>query len=80
VETEEWNWSRTVVDHLDLHVGDFSESVRFYETVLAQLAIPKLCEHDGAACFTHVNVVAQTPPTKELHLCFHARSKEEVDA
>jgi hypothetical protein len=62
VQAEEWDWSRTVVDHLDLHVG-LSESVRFYETVLAQLAIPKLYEHDGAACFTHVNVVAQTPPT-----------------
>jgi catechol 2,3-dioxygenase-like lactoylglutathione lyase family enzyme len=76
VQAQEWDWSRTVVDHLDLHASDFSESVRFYETVLAALAIPKLYERDGAACFT---VVAQTPPTKELHLCFYARSKDEVD-
>jgi len=80
VQAQEWDWSRTVVDHLDLHASDFSESVRFYETILAPLAIPKLYERDGAACFTHVNVVAETPPTKELHLCFYARSKEEVDA
>jgi catechol 2,3-dioxygenase-like lactoylglutathione lyase family enzyme len=80
VQPEEWDWTRTVVDHLDLHTSDFAESVRFYETVLAPLAIPKLYERDGAACFTHVNVVAETPPTKELHLCFYARSKEEVDA
>jgi catechol 2,3-dioxygenase-like lactoylglutathione lyase family enzyme len=80
VQAREWDWSRTVVDHLDLHASDFSESVRFYETILAPLAIPKLYERDGAACFTHVNVVAETPPTKELHLCFYARSKEEVDA
>jgi quinol monooxygenase YgiN/catechol 2,3-dioxygenase-like lactoylglutathione lyase family enzyme len=80
VEADEWDWSRTVVDHLDLHATDFSESVRFYETILAPLAIPKLYEREGAACFTHVNVVAQTPPTKQLHLCFYARSKEEVDA
>jgi catechol 2,3-dioxygenase-like lactoylglutathione lyase family enzyme/quinol monooxygenase YgiN len=80
VQAEEWDWSRTVVDHLDLHASDFSESVRFYETILAPLAILKLYEREDAACFTHVNVVAQTPPTKELHLCFYARSMEEVDA
>jgi catechol 2,3-dioxygenase-like lactoylglutathione lyase family enzyme len=80
VQAEEWDWSRTVVDHLDLHASNFSESVRFYETILAALGIPKLYEREGAACFTHVNVVAQTPPTKELHLCFYTRSKEDVDA
>jgi lactoylglutathione lyase len=75
----EWDWTRPVVDHLDLHASDFAESVRFYETVLAPLGIPKLHERDGEACFTHVNVVAATPPTRELHLCFHARSREDVD-
>jgi lactoylglutathione lyase len=80
VKPEEWDWSRTVVDHLDLHVSDFSESVRFYETVLTPLGVPKLFERDDAACFTHVNVVARTPPTKHLHLCFYTRSKDEVDA
>jgi catechol 2,3-dioxygenase-like lactoylglutathione lyase family enzyme len=69
-----------VVDHLDLHASDFSRSVLFYDTVLAPLGIPKLFERDGEACFTHVNVVAGAPPTTGLHLCFYARSKEEVDA
>ena len=77
---DDWDWSRIVVDHLDLNASDFSESVRFFETVLAPLGIPKLFERGGEACFTHVNVVARTPPTSELHLCFYARSKEEVDA
>ena len=80
MQADEWDWSRTVVDHLDLHASDFAESVRFYETILAALAIPKLYEREDAACFTHVNVVARTPPTKELHLCFYARSRAEVDA
>jgi catechol 2,3-dioxygenase-like lactoylglutathione lyase family enzyme len=80
VGAEEWDWSRRVVDHLDLHAGDFERSVLFYETVLGSLGIPKLYESDGEACFTHVNVVARTPPTRHLHLCFHARSREEVDA
>jgi catechol 2,3-dioxygenase-like lactoylglutathione lyase family enzyme len=69
-----------VVDHLDVHASDFAESVRFYETVLTPLGIPKLSEGKGEACFTHVNVVARTPPTQNLHLCFYTRSRDEVDA
>jgi catechol 2,3-dioxygenase-like lactoylglutathione lyase family enzyme len=79
VNQEEWDWSRVVVDHLDLHASRFSESVRFYETVLAPLGIPKLYQRKGEACFTHVNVVDAHPPTANLHLCFYARSKTEVD-
>jgi Glyoxalase/Bleomycin resistance protein/Dioxygenase superfamily len=80
VPAAEWDWSRPVVDHLDLHAADFHRSVRFYETVLAPLGIPKLYEHADAACFTHVNVVPGRPPTSQLHLCFHARSRADVDA
>jgi catechol 2,3-dioxygenase-like lactoylglutathione lyase family enzyme len=80
VTADQWDWTRPVVDHLDLHASDFARSVLFYETVLAPLGIPKLYEHEGAACFTRVNIVAGTPPTKELHLCFHARSRDDVDA
>jgi catechol 2,3-dioxygenase-like lactoylglutathione lyase family enzyme len=76
----DWDWSRRVVDHLDLHASDLRESVRFYETVLAPLGIPKLYEREDSACFTHVNVVAASPPTTELHLCFWAESREQVDA
>src|SRR5204862_63683 len=78
VDAAEWDWSRPVVDHLDVHVSDFARSVLFYETVLAPLGIPKLYEHEGSACFTHVNVVAATRPTTELHICFHARSRADV--
>ena len=80
MSAEEWDWTRAVVDHLDVHASDFARSVRFYEIVLTPLGIPKLYEHEDSACFTHVNVVARTPPTKELHLCFWARSRDEVDA
>jgi catechol 2,3-dioxygenase-like lactoylglutathione lyase family enzyme len=79
VKPEEWDWSRLVVDHLDVHASDFAESVRFYETVLSPLGIPKLSEGEGEACFTHVNVVDRTPPTQNLHLCFYTRSRDEVD-
>jgi hypothetical protein len=75
MKPEEWDWSRTVIDHLDLHARRFSESVRFYETVLAPLGIPKLSQREGAACFTHLNVTDAQPPTMNLHLYFHAGSK-----
>lgn len=80
MKPEEWDWSRTVIDHLDLHASNFGESVRFYETVLLPLGIPKLYEREDEACLTHVNVVAGSPATTELHLCFHAGAREEVDA
>jgi len=48
--------------------------------VLAPLGIPNLYEHEESACFTHVIVVAQAPPTTNLHLCFHAGSRSDVDA
>jgi catechol 2,3-dioxygenase-like lactoylglutathione lyase family enzyme len=80
VSVGEWDWSLRIFDHVDLHASDFTESVRFYETVLAPLGIPKLFEHEDEACFTNLNVVARHPPTQNLHLCFHARKREHVDA
>jgi catechol 2,3-dioxygenase-like lactoylglutathione lyase family enzyme len=80
MDPRSWDWSRHVVDHVDLRASDFTESVRFYETVLEPLGIPKLYEHDDEACFTRVNVVARTPATTGLHLCFRAASRSEVDA
>jgi hypothetical protein len=70
VTPEEWDWTRTVVDHLDIHASRYTESVRFYEVVLAPLGIPKLFEREKEACFTHVNVVDRQPPT--LNLCTSA--------
>lgn len=78
----DWDWSQHVVDHLDLHAGDYEASVRFYATVLTPLGIPSWAEDteaERATCFTRVNVVDRRPATSGLHLCFTARSREEVD-
>jgi hypothetical protein len=77
---ENWDWSLRVFDHVDLCAADYAASVRFYETVLAPLGIPKLAQHSGATCFTNLNVDDRRPPTRNLHLCFHARSRDQVDA
>jgi catechol 2,3-dioxygenase-like lactoylglutathione lyase family enzyme len=75
-----WDWSLRVFDHVDLNAGDYAESVRFYEAVLAPLGIPKLGESADGACFANLNLVDRRPATQNLHLCFHAREKEQVDA
>ena len=37
VETSDW--SRMIVDHIDVHASDYAASTRFYETVLGLLAV-----------------------------------------
>ena len=82
----EWDWTLRVFDHVDLNASDYTASVRFYETVLSPLGIPKIAEHEQGTCsstwtdFTNLNVMDRQPPTTNLHLCFYARSKEQVDA
>jgi catechol 2,3-dioxygenase-like lactoylglutathione lyase family enzyme len=77
---DSWDWSLRVFDHVDLQATDYGESVRFYETVLRPLGIPKLTESDEFACFTNLNIRHDRPATRNVHLCFFARSKEDVDA
>jgi hypothetical protein len=38
---ETWDWSLRIFDHIDVHASNYAESVRFYETVLAPIGIPK---------------------------------------
>jgi Glyoxalase/Bleomycin resistance protein/Dioxygenase superfamily len=83
MDAREWDWTQHVVDHLDLHAGDYEATVRFYETVLEPLGIPKISTEEGderSTCFTRVNVVDRRPATRDLHLCFRATSREAVDA
>jgi catechol 2,3-dioxygenase-like lactoylglutathione lyase family enzyme len=80
---EEWDWSRHVVDHLDVHASDYDASIAFYATALTPLGIPSWSEdsaQERATCFTRVNVVDRQPPTRGMHLCFVAGSREQVDA
>jgi catechol 2,3-dioxygenase-like lactoylglutathione lyase family enzyme len=77
---DEWDWSLRIFDHVDLQAADYAESVRFYETVLAPLGIRKLFEDEESACFANLNVVRDRAATANVHLCFHARAKDQVDA
>ena len=78
-----WDWSKHVVDHIEVRASDFDDSVRFYATVLEPLGIPSRredFESERVMCFMRLNVVDRQPPTTELHLCFVAASREQVDA
>src|SRR5690349_20869709 len=81
MDHNEWDWTRIVVDHVEVSASDYAESIRFYETILEPLGIPRIrTDEADVACFTVLDVVDRTPATRDLHLCFHARSREQVDA
>jgi catechol 2,3-dioxygenase-like lactoylglutathione lyase family enzyme len=80
VSVQEWDWSLRIFDHLDVFASDYAESVRFYVTVLAPIGIPKLAEADDWTNFANLNVADRQPPTQNLHICFYAREKGQVDA
>ena len=80
MSVESWDWSLRIFDYVEVHASDYAESVSFYETVLAALGIPNLGEHEDWTCFANLNVVDRRPPTENLHLCFYAREKAQVDA
>jgi catechol 2,3-dioxygenase-like lactoylglutathione lyase family enzyme len=83
VSVESWDWSLRIFDHVEVHASDYAESVRFYEAVLEPLGIRKLDERDASdgawTCFANLNVVDRQPPTQNLHVCFYARAKEQVE-
>ena len=83
VSEEAWDRSQHVVDHIEIRASDFEASVRFYATVLDPLGIPSWSEDADGERITYfglVGVVDRRPPTTELHLCFVASAREEVDA
>ena len=83
MEAAAWDWTQHVFDHVDVFADDYDECVRFYEVALGALGIPKVSEElrgERAVCFTRLNVVDRPPPTRDLHLCFRARSRDDVDA
>jgi catechol 2,3-dioxygenase-like lactoylglutathione lyase family enzyme len=83
MSVDDWDWSQHVFDHVEVHASDYEASVSFYKTVLGQLGIPSWSEDsetERLTCFTRMNVVDRRPPTRGLHICFVARSREQVDA
>ena len=79
MSVESWDWSLRIFDHVEVHASDYAESVRFYETVLGALGVPRVGETDEWTAFANLNVVDSRPATTHLHICFIAHSREEVE-
>ena len=76
----EWDWSRVVFDHVKIGVRDGAGRIRFYETVLAPLAIPPLWRSENGAQFANLVLSGDAEPSAPLHIAFVAASRDEVDA
>ncbi len=79
-DPETWDWSRPIYDHVQLHVRDLSQSVRFYEAVLAPLGIPLFYAKGDVAEFPNLALLAGRPPSGPVHLAFRAGSEADVHA
>jgi catechol 2,3-dioxygenase-like lactoylglutathione lyase family enzyme len=77
-DPEEWDWSRPIYDHVQLHVEDVAASVRFYETVLRTLGIPLIYAREEQAEFPNLAVVGGRGRSGPMHLAFRAASEDQV--
>jgi catechol 2,3-dioxygenase-like lactoylglutathione lyase family enzyme len=76
----DWDWTRVVIDHVQLAVSDAQESIRFYKTVLETLGIPPLWEREDGAQLANLVVKQADTAGGPTHIAFVAASREEVDA
>jgi len=76
----DWDWTRVVIDHVQISVRDLEASIAFYKTVLEPLGIPPLWESDRGAQLANLVVVAREPASGPVHIAFVAGSREQVDA
>jgi catechol 2,3-dioxygenase-like lactoylglutathione lyase family enzyme len=76
----DWDWSRVVIDHVKVTVGDPEASKTFYRTVLETLGISPLWESDHGGQYANLVVVGGPEPSTPIHIGFVASSPDEVDA
>jgi catechol 2,3-dioxygenase-like lactoylglutathione lyase family enzyme len=78
--TVDWDWTRIVIDHIQLDVRDAQASIRFYKTVLDPLGIPPIWEREAGAQFANLVVKQADIAGGPTHVAFVAASRDEVDA
>jgi catechol 2,3-dioxygenase-like lactoylglutathione lyase family enzyme len=78
--TVDWDWTRIVIDHVQLDVRDAQASIRFYKTVLDPLGIPPIWEREAGAQFANLVVKQADIAGGPIHVAFVAASRDEVDA
>ena len=76
----EWDWTRVVIDHVQLSVRDAASSIAFYKALLEPLGIPPIWESEQGAQFANLVVVARDERSGPTHVAFVADSREQVEA
>ena len=77
----DWDWTRIVVDHVQICVRDAQASVAFYKAALATLGIPPIWEEERGAQLANLVVTDGEPYTSgPVHIAFVADSREQVEA
>ncbi|MEA2830968.1 MAG: hypothetical protein QOF22_1716 [Bradyrhizobium sp.] len=78
-----------MIDHVSISVSDLERAARFYESVLAPLALSRLVTRPAAIGFGKsypefwINLrpgMAQVAPGSGVHICLRAKSAGDVDA
>jgi catechol 2,3-dioxygenase-like lactoylglutathione lyase family enzyme len=77
----DWDWTRIVIDHVQLNVRDAAASIAFYKRLLEPLGIPAVWESEQGAQLANLVVVSRDePPSGPTHVAFVASSREQVEA
>ncbi len=77
----DWDWTRVVIDHVHIRVGDAGASVAFYKALLEPLGIPPIWESERGAQLANLVVTDDEPRTSgPVHIAFVADSREQVEA
>jgi catechol 2,3-dioxygenase-like lactoylglutathione lyase family enzyme len=78
-----------MIDHVSIAVSDLERAARFYELTLAPLGLSRLVTRPATIGFGKsypefwINLragMAQTTPGSGSHICFRAKSTDDVDA
>jgi catechol 2,3-dioxygenase-like lactoylglutathione lyase family enzyme len=77
----DWDWTRVVIDHVQLNVRDAATSIAFYKRLLEPLGIPPIWESElGVQLANLVLVSRDEPPSGPTHIAVVADSREQVEA
>jgi len=81
----EWDWTLRVIDRRSQRERLHGVGSLLRDGLIAARNPEDRRAHQGTCSsawtdFTNLNVMDRRPPTTNLHLCFYARSKEQVDA
>jgi catechol 2,3-dioxygenase-like lactoylglutathione lyase family enzyme len=80
MDPTQYDWTRTIFDHVHLRVADLQRSRDFYAQLLAPLDIPLLLDTPHLVGFANLALSDDKPPTTGAHICFMAPDKAAVDA